>query len=75
MPKDAIKKRIGGEFSTALQITNKKHSDGYFSSMRIVPKKKCDLQSNPIPSYIQVSGREIYVNIALKKAVLAISFS
>ena len=61
MPNKAIKKELEANFSTVLKIADKKHSNGLRSGMRIVTMKKSDLQSNPIPSYIQVSGCEIYV--------------
>ena len=61
MPNEAIKQELEAKFGSVLKITDKKHSDGLRSGMRIVTMKKCDLQRNPIPSYIQVSGCEIYV--------------
>ena len=60
MPDEVIKQELEANFGTVLKITDRKHSDGR-SGMRIVTIKKSDLQSNPIPSYIQVSGCEIYV--------------
>ena len=61
MPYWAIKKELEANFGIVLKITDKKHSDGLRSRIRIVTMKKSCLLSNPIPSYIQVSGCEIYV--------------
>ena len=61
IPNEAIKQELEANFGAVLKITDKKHSDGLRSGMRIVTMKKFDLQSNPIPSYIHVSGCEIYV--------------
>ena len=61
MPNEAIKQELEANFGAVLKITDKKHSDGLRSGMRIVTMKKSDLQNNPIPSYIHVSGCEIYV--------------
>ena len=58
---EAIKQVLETNFGAVLKVTGEKHSDGLRSSMRIVTMKKCDLQSNPIPSYIQVNGCEMYV--------------
>ena len=60
MPNEAIKQELQANFGTVLKITGKKHYDGLRSSIKIVTMKKSDLQSNPIPSYIQVSGCDIY---------------
>ena len=61
MPNEAIKQELEANFGAVLKITDKKHSDGLRSGMRIVTMKKYDLQNNLIPSYIHVSGCEIYV--------------
>ena len=61
MPNEAIKQELEANFGALLKITDKKHSDGLRSGMRIVTMKKFDLQNNPILSYIHVSGCEIYV--------------
>ena len=61
IPNEAIKQELEANFGAVLIITHKKHNDGLRSGMRIVTTKKSDLQSNPIPSYIHVSGCEIYV--------------
>ena len=61
MPNEAIKQELEANFGTALKITDKKHSDSLCLGMRIITMKKFDLQSSPIPSYIQVSDCEIYV--------------
>ena len=61
MPNETIKQELEANFGAVLKITDKKHSDGLRSGMRIVTMKKSDLQNNPIPSYIRVSGCEIYV--------------
>ena len=55
------KQELEANFGAILKITDKKHSNGLRSGMRIVTMKKSDLQSNPIPSYIHVSSCEIYV--------------
>ena len=55
------KQELGANFDTVLKFTDKKHSDSLRSDLRIVTMKKSDLQSNPIPSYIQVSDCEVYV--------------
>ena len=61
MLNEEMKQELEANFGTVLKMTDKKHSDGLRSGMRIVTMKKSDLQSNPVPSYIQVSGCEIYV--------------
>ena len=61
MPNEAIKQELKANFDTALNITDKKYSDGLRSGMRFVAMKKSDLQSNPVPSCIQVSDCEIFV--------------
>ena len=61
LPHEAIKNELEANFDTVLNITDEKHSDGLRLGMRIVTTKKCDLQNDPIPSYIEVSGCETYV--------------
>ena len=58
---EAIKQELKAKFGIVLKITDKKHSDGLRSGIRIVAMKKTDLQYTPISSYIQVSGCKIYV--------------
>ena len=61
MPNEATKQESEANFDTALNITDKKDSDGLRLGVRFVTMKKSDLQSNSIPSYIHVGGCEIYV--------------
>ena len=61
MPNDATKIVLKANFGIVLKITDKKNTDGLRSGIKIVTMEKSDHQSNPIPSYIQVSGWGIYV--------------
>ena len=61
MANETIQNFIGQNYEKAIKIADKKHRDGLRSGMIILVMSKNNIESKPIPSYINVEDFELYV--------------